>query len=732
VPVKIRKGKKIKMNIGNIILSTALMLTAASVFFMIRSLYDEKKSFLAGQRIFYITGILILFAVLILFSSFMNNEFQYAYVFNNSSKSMPVAYKIAALWAGNEGSFLIWLLILNICGIIAIRKIDAFTPIVLTSVMIAQIFIIVILLVKSPFSYIWNFFPGNFKIGEIPGDGTGMNPLLMDPWMIAHPPVLFLGYASSTIPFGYAIASLIKGEYDLWVKKSYPWIVFSMLTLGAGIFMGGYWAYKVLGWGGYWGWDPVENSSLIPWLVSVALMHGFMLQSRKQLLKRTNLIMALAYFILVFFSTFLTRSGVLSDFSVHSFGKSSVLYYLLGTIIFFLAVSAYFFIKRYKQIESGKFSTDIFTFEGMTVYGIIVLLLFSFIILAGTTMPIVTGFFNSPANVTEKFYNNISIPFGLMILSFIILSIFTSRRYPKKDVIIAAIFSIAAGILFNIFSTKNPAAILFSILAFFLSSMIFIDLKKYKNTAILSSRIAHLGVAVFVLGVISSNLHSWSEQSRVTLGETIKAGSKSITLKGFQEEEKSNILITVSGSSSAKDAKMAYYIDPKTESLYREPYIITDITGDIYITPQEYNFASINYSSAMLHENDEKNISGHKVKFYGFISNNMGSQGMAIRTDLMVDGKKYFPGIKFTSAGETEKMDQRISGTDKIVSIESLDANHRSVRIYITPDKDAVIPPDYVILEISHKKLIWVVWLGTVLIAAGFIISMRRITKQES
>jgi len=189
--------------------------------------------------------------------------------------------------------------------------------------------------------------------------------------------------------------------------------------------------------------------------------------------------------------------------------------------------------------------------------------------------------------------------------------------------------------------------------------------------------------------------------------------------------------ISVSGSGSAKDATMAYYIDPKTESLYREPYIIAEITGDIYITPQEYNFASINYSSAMLHENDEKSISGHKVKFYGFISNNMGSQGMAIRTDLMVDGKKYFPGIKFTSAGETEKMDQRISGTDKIVSIESLDANHRSVRIYITPDKNAVIPPDYAILEISHKKLIWVVWLGTILIAAGFIISMIRITKQE-
>jgi len=716
------------MNTGNILLSTALMLSSASVFFVIRSIQSEKKSFLAGQRIFYISGILILFAVLISLNSFINNEFQYAYVYNNSSKSMPMAYKIAAMWAGNEGSFLIWLLILNICGIAAIRKTDNFTPIVLTAVAVTQIFILIILLVKSPFSYVWNYFPGDFKLWEIPGDGTGMNPLLMDPWMIAHPPILFLGYASATIPFGYAIAALIKGEFDTWIKKSYPWLIFSILTLGAGIFMGGYWAYKVLGWGGYWGWDPVENSSLIPWIVSVALMHGLMLQSRKDILKRTNILMALGYFILVFFSTFLTRSGVLSDFSVHSFGKSSVLFYLLGYIIFFLAISIFLFTRRFRQIESKKISTDIFTFEGMTVYGIIVLLLFSFVVLAGTTMPILTGLLNHPANVTEKFYNNISVPFGIMILSFIILSIFTSRKYMKRDIIIAAVFSIISGILFNIFFTKNPAAILLSILAFFLSSMIFIDLKKNKNLTVLSSRIAHLGVAVFVLGVISSGIHSYSEQKHIIVGQTISTGNKSITLKGFKEEEKSQILLSISENGSSKDAQMAYYIDPKTESLYREPYIIKNITGDIYITPQHYDFASINYSSSMLRESDEKSISGHKVKFYGFISNNMGSQGMAIRTDLMVDGKKYFPGIKFTKTGETEKMDQRISGTDKIVSIESLDANDRSVRIFITPDKDAVIPPDFAILEITHKRLIWVVWLGTILIAAGFVISMKRLT----
>ena len=707
------------------------MLSIASVFFMIRSISNEKKSFLAGKRIFYITSILIMFAVLVLFNAIINNEFQYAYIFSNSSKAMLTQYKIAAIWAGNEGSFLVWLFLLNMCGIVLLRKTNEFTPAVLTSIMVVQSFILLILLVKNPFSYIWNISPNDFHPGEIPGDGNGMNPLLMDPWMIAHPPVLFLGYASSTIPFGYAIAALIKGDFDSWVKRSFPWLIFSMLTLGAGIFMGGYWAYKVLGWGGYWGWDPVENSSLIPWLVSVALMHGLMLQTRKEILRKTNIFMALAYFILVFFSTFLTRSGILSDFSVHSFGKSSVLYFLLGNIIFFLAISVFLFAKRYKQIKSKKISTDIFTFEGITVYGIIILLLFALIVLAGTTMPIVTGLFNNPANVTEKFYNNISTPFGLMILSFITLSMFASRSYLKKDIIIAVIFSIITGILFNILSTKNPAAILFSILSFFLSSMIFLDLKKNTNIINLSSRIAHLGVAIFILGVIASNLHSWSEQKHVNVGESIQAGS-SITLKGFQEGEKSHVLISVAENGTSHDAQMAYYIDQNTgEVNYRAPYIINSISGDIYITPQLYNFSRINYSSALLHENDERNISGHTVKFYGFVTDNMGKDGMTILSNIMVDGKKYFPGIKITKSGETEKIDQKMPGTDTIISIESLNANHRTVGIFITPEKNAVIPPDYAILEISHKRLIWVVWLGTILIASGFIIAMIRVIKDQ-
>jgi cytochrome c-type biogenesis protein CcmF len=180
----------------------------------------------------------------------------------------------------------------------------------------------------------------------------GMNPLLMDPWMVVHPPILFLGYASATIPFGYAVAALLKNDYRNWLGLSYRWVLFSMATLGVGIFLGGYWAYKVLGWGGYWGWDPVENSSLIPWLVVVALMHGMIIQKRRGALVRTNIFLSMLYFILVFYSTFLTRSGVLSNFSVHSFGAEGISGYIIYFILFYVIVSAYLFITRLRKIPA--------------------------------------------------------------------------------------------------------------------------------------------------------------------------------------------------------------------------------------------------------------------------------------------------------------------------------------------------------------------------------------------
>jgi cytochrome c-type biogenesis protein CcmF len=719
----------INFNIGNTILSTAFMLSAASIFFMYKSFTKPHRFFAAGKRLFYITSALIFFAVILLLYYFLNDEFIYASVYNHSSISTPLIYKITAIWAGQEVSLLIWILILNICGIIIAKTTDEFTPIVLASLAATQGLMLLILIVKSPFAFVWEYYPKSFQIGEMPGNGTGLNMLLMDPWMIVHPPVLYIGYASSVIPFGYAIAALIRREYDSWIKKARTWIIFSSLTLGIGIFMGGYWAYKVLGWGGYWGWDPVENSSLIPWVISVALIHGIILQTRKGMLKRTNIAIALSYFIFVLLSAFLTRSGILSNFSVHSFGQSDILHYLyLMMLVFFFAVSIYFFIKRFKGIESEKFSEKIFTFEGMITYGMIILLLYSFIILTGTTMPITTGLIGNQGNVTENFYNTVSIPFGAMILAFIILSMFVSRKFSMGSIIVAAILSIAGGVLFNKDFINNITVDIYSIISFFLIFMIIIDLYKYRKISFVSSRTAHFGLAILILGIISSNIHSTTghgEHKQISVGETVEIDKDlSLTLKGIQDEKKSHILVTVLDKGVTKDVQIPYLINPKTDSIYKEPYIIKRLIGDIYIIPEIYVFGYNEYSAATLHKDEETIISGHKVTFKGFITENMGTANMSIRAELYVDARKYLPGVIAANTDKEEFINQKIPGTDKIVAIDDLNPRDMSVYVFITPDKNAVIPPDYLIIDISHKKLIWLVWLGTVFISGGLMMGI--------
>jgi len=717
------------MNTGTILITASLMLSIAALFFLFKTREGNELQIVSARRIFYATGMLIFFAVLILLSSFLNNEFQYAYIYNNSERGMSLIYKIAALWAGNEGSFLIWLFILNLCGLFIIYKKDKFETPVLASIILAQVFILAILLVKNPFTYVWNYFPGEMQPGEIPGDGNGMNPLLLDPWMVAHPPVLFLGYASSTVIFGYAIAALINREYDEWLKPAYKWLLFSTLTLGIGIFMGGYWAYKVLGWGGYWGWDPVENSSLIPWIISVALLHGMILQKRKSLLKRGNIAMALGYFLLVIYSTFLTRSGVLSDFSVHSFGKSDVTIYLASGIAVFLGISMYLFYKRFNEIESSESDAGFFTFETVLTYGIITLAIFAAVIFAGTSLPLFSGFMANPLSVTEKFYNNISIPFGVMILGFITVFVLIIGKFEKRELAVCAGTAAAAAVLSNVFFTFNAIAYIFSLISFFLVSLLLFHFYRSRKSWLLPAGLAHIGIAVFVIGVIISGIHSWTEQKKVSIGETVQAGPVSITLKGFTEADKSTVDAVIKKGMRTAEASMYYYIDSKTQSLYREPYIMSGVAGDIYITPQQYNFAAINYSTATLHEKEEKQVSGLTVKFNGFITNNMGAQGMIIRADILIDGMKYFPAVRFSN-GETEQLNQTVQGS-RTLRIEGIDATHKSVRIYLSPIPGAVIPPDFAVFDISMKRFIWVVWLGTILIASGFTVAMVRAFKKS-
>lgn len=719
------------MTIGTILIAIAMMLSASSAVFFMRSKNGTVPLQInAARRIYFASTLLILFAVLMLLNSLLNNEFQYAYVYSHSSTGMAIAYKIAALWAGFEGSYLLWTLMLSLMGLFLIYRKSANEDLLLAVTSLVQALMLVIVLVKSPFVKVWAENP-SFHPGMVPSDGQGMNPLLMDPWMIAHPPILFLGYASATIIFAYAVTALIKKDFNRWIEPAYRWLMFSVLTLGLGIFMGGYWAYTVLGWGGYWGWDPVENSSLIPWIVSIALLHTMLLQKRRSVLKKTNIGLALLYFVLVFYSTFLTRSGILSDFSVHSFQESNLKIYLGIMLALFIIFSLFIFLRRFRGIKSERFKEELFDPDNMTVFGIIVMLFYSFIILAGTSMPILTGLTGKdPVPVTANFYNNISVPMGIMILLFIILSALTSIKYRLKILVPAGLIAVILSALIAFLSGFNPVVIAFLSVSFFLIQLMLYDMFTKGRGVILSSRTAHLGIAVMVTGIIISGFYSWTEHVRVNAGQTVKVGGIPLRLNGFIDGPDQGIGLTIFENSSGRDAKLTYWLNEEMQAFYKEPYLIPGVAGDYYIAPEEYTFSALKYGTESFHKGEVKDINGLKVRFSKFDIRNMGKPDMAIYAELYINGKQYKPGL-YLQNNEVKNANIAIAGTDRVVSLEKILVNHEIAVIRISPSAKEALPPDYAVLSVSYKRMIWLVWLGTILISAGFALSMTRLYRMK-
>jgi cytochrome c-type biogenesis protein CcmF len=705
-------------NWGNIFIVASLFITLVSLMLVLMTAFG-KESYAVTSRILYLLASACIFTSLVLLLYyFISCDYRFVYVYENSSRDLSLPYRIAAVWAGKEGSFLLWLFFLNVFGMLIIRSKGKNIPIVSVIVILTQLFILVLLIVESPFLFIWDKHPDIFSSGLFPGDGLGLNPLLRDPWMVAHPPVLFLGYASAVVPFAHACAGLYYKDRD-WIQASYPWIIFSMTSLGVGIFLGGYWAYTVLGWGGYWGWDSVENSSLIPWIIAVALMHGLVIQKRTGMLVRANLFLALFYFMLVLYSTWLTRSGVLSNFSVHSFAASKVSPFLMVFLSTCFLCSMVLFIMRFKSMKGDSVPIPIMDWRTLTVYGIIMLALYAMIIMIGTSLPLISSaFMERASSVTVDFYNNFSKPFGVLILLLMVLSTAAviSKNLFTLDIAALGIVSVVLGIIINAGFTANPAAYVFATISFFLLTRSILDLVKTKSKSIIPSRLAHIGVGLMVLGIITSNFHTTMVQKKLVKDIEYDLGMLRITFTGLKEGKESSLAFNTQRNSKKVSIETAYYLDNKTESLYKEPYVFAGFVNDLYIAPEIYESGVDAATQLMLSKGEEKEISGIKVRFNEFRTEHMTSGEPVTFAELTVNGVKLAPGIQFTRDA-IKHTDRHLPGTDRAVSLREIDATSKRIVIFITPGKSTVIPPDTVIITISKKRLIWLVWLGTILIS---------------
>jgi len=506
--------------------------------------------------------LLITLAVLLLIRGFVADDYSLEYVAMHSNRAMPLIYKISALWGGQEGSLLFWTWLLLLYSVILIiryrKKYLELMPIVSATLLIIINFFLTLLL-----------FPANpFKILEKPlPDGQGLNPLLQDPGMMLHPPALYLGFVGFSIPFAFAIASLISNKLDItWIKITRNWTLISWIFLTIGIVLGAKWAYIELGWGGYWAWDPVENASLIPWLTATAYLHSVIIQEKKNMLRLWNMILIVSTFFLCILGTFLTRSGIIS--SVHTFAESPIGSFFLIFLAFILFFCSALILSKLEKIKGEEKLESILSRESSFLFNNLLFMALAIAVLWGTIFPMLSeAITGDKITVAAPFFNKVASPLAILLLLLTALCPFIAWRKAslKKllfNLAIPIIISVVISVIF-IFSITNYSgwviAFIFSC-AFLIST---IALEFYKGTKarqslkkenftvaflklILKNRrrylgfIIHFSVAIIFIGIVASNFYQEEKEVVLKKGNSIHFGNYIIKYNNLFVKSDSN------------------------------------------------------------------------------------------------------------------------------------------------------------------------------------------------
>ncbi len=520
---------------------TSLVATIAYFKSSRNKLLEEQRSWLRLARIAFAIETVCVFGIFITLYFIISHHYhEYYYAWNHSSRSLETKYLFASFWEGQEGSFMLWNIWHCVLGWILIWRSKKWEAPVMTVISFAQVCLSTMLLGiyfwsakvgSNPFALLRNVFadapmiisdPNYLQLPKI-HEGNDLNALLQNYWMVIHPPILFLGFASTIVPFAYAMGGLMKNDHS-WTRYAIPWAAFSGAVLGTGIMMGAAWAYESLTFGGYWVWDPVENASLVPWLVMIAGLHtSLVYKSSGYSLKSTYLFYIIS-FSLVLYSTFLTRSGILGDTSVHAFTEQDMTVQLVCFILIFFVPAMVLYFYRSKKIPTIQKEESTYSREFWMFIGALVLCLSSLIITAKTSIPVYNKIFGT--NVAEPedavfSYNQIQVFIAIIIgVLTAITQYFKYKNTDKKvfykkilpPTIIALIISLCISLFGNINYDAKGAGFMIAIhVAMFAAvygavaniSYIWIGLKGKMKSA--GASIAHIGFALALIGIIISS-----------------------------------------------------------------------------------------------------------------------------------------------------------------------------------------------------------------------------------
>ena len=570
--------------LGNYSLYIALLI---SIFVISKtSLSLRKSSITLSGNIFSlisVQSIMVIISFLTLIYAFVTSDFSNETVYNNSHTTKPLFYKISGTWGNHEGSLLLWLLVLTIfLFIFTVESKNLSQRYITLTLFFQQIiifgFLLFILFTSNPFS---NLFP-------IPNEGTGLNPILQDPALAIHPPILYLGYVGTSIIFSSALAAIISGSINKsWASHIKKWVLVSWVFLSIGILLGSIWAYYELGWGGFWFWDPVENVSLMPWLCLTALLHTIFTLEKRDIFHSWAVILSITTFALSMSGTFLVRSGILN--SIHTFANDPsrgvfILCFLF--ILIFLSILIYFFYQ--KTIKENLTKPYLISKETAVLLNNLFMMFFLSVVLIGTVYPIFLEVINNEKiSIGPPFYHKLLIPFLIPFLFFMAIGPnikWINDKIGKINFTQVSIFIISI-IVSYFFVKKYGVSYLLSLPLFILSIFLFfITIKDFFGKKVnISQKISHFGFSLLILSILLNGVLSKEFSSNMKVGDERKFLNKTIKFESIKVIKEQNYQSLI-GEFNIKDENNSLSLKPELR-IYDQPQTITseaDISSTIF------------------------------------------------------------------------------------------------------------------------------------------------------
>jgi cytochrome c-type biogenesis protein CcmF len=527
----------------------------------------KKKPFLvvSGERAVYSVWVLMTLASGILVYALMTGDFRFAYVAEHSNNAMPTLYKFAAWWGGQEGSLLFWSWLLSNYAAVVVftnrrRHRDMMPWVVAVLTTIQTFFLVLNNFIASPFQML-----ATDKLIVAVPDGNGLSPLLQYPAMAIHPPMLYLGYVGFAVPFAFAMGSLITRQPgDNWIFTTRRWTLVTWLFQSTGVMLGAAWAYHVLGWGGYWGWDPVENASLLPWLSGTAFLHSVMMQEKKGMMKVWNMVLVSTTFFLCILGTFLTRSGVVQ--SVHAFARSSIGKYFVSFLALGIAATIYIILDRLEYLKSEAQLESVISRESSFLFNNLILLASCFAVLWGTLFPVISeAVSGDKISLDADWYNRLMVPIGLFLLLLTgVGPLFAWRRtsveslrrnfqWPGIAALVLAVALFAAGI-------RNFYALISFGFCLFVALTVIMEFYKgaraiaaksaqnllaatieltHRNTRRYGGYLVHMGIVLMFIGFTG---HAFNQASvkELNVGDTMQVGVYNLKMVDLKQGDNEN------------------------------------------------------------------------------------------------------------------------------------------------------------------------------------------------